>query len=127
MKRQIALWVVVSILCGLGVVTAFIPAGEVAASVTTTSTIVGNLVPTFTTLANAWPIEFFPLGGLVLFTIVGKFFGLKGDTGVFLALTGLTAGGVFGDLPSSTATAPLVPFALIFVLGLQTMLWWWIT
>jgi hypothetical protein len=108
-----------------GLALALMPDVPYAAAQTSTSTIIGWLVPDSSHFSNSLLITIFPLMGMVILVTMLMVFHRKGDIVVYFALGGLLAGSLFADVGTGSSSTPGVPFADILVCGLLIFLYWW--
>lgn len=125
MKKSAIGWIPAFAMIVLGLVSMLF-GGEKTAFAATTVTIAGWLAPDSTHLANSLMAIIMPLGGVAMFSWIGKYFKVQGDVAVYIVLLGLLLGSIGADLSvGGGSSTPFVPFALIVVIAILLFLWWW--
>jgi hypothetical protein len=97
----------------------------ITTTILSTSTDIGWLVPDATHFVNSLLILMVPLAAMSMFVILGRAFKLRGDTGVYVALIGITMGSFIADLTAGSAATLAIPFADGVLGGVLFFLWWW--
>jgi hypothetical protein len=92
---------------------------------TTTTTIVGWLVPDSTHFANSLLLIMLPLAGLGFFVWIARLFKVTGDAGVYWSLSGLFVGALVTTLPANGTNTNAISFGYIVLIAMLLFLWWW--
>ena len=92
---------------------------------TSTTTIIGWLVPDGAHWNNGIAAMLFPIIGVALFSIMARLLDQPGDMVVTFSLVGLTMGALVGMLSINASSSNVIPFAMPVVAAIDLVLWLW--
>ena len=116
--------VMVCIIGGMGVLSAFAPSAVMALT-TTTTTIIGQNVPSASKIGNGVVAFILPI--VVMGFVVGlaNVLGNKGESNSILIKLGLMVGALLGMMSLTPTLANSIPFALPLVAGVYLITYLW--